>query len=104
MNNSFILVYITNPSIEEAKRIAAHLLSKHLIACANIVPINSMYYWQDKLCDEKEFVLLGKTLPSRYKEIKKEVESIHPYKTPCIMKISVSSNRKYFEWVQQETS
>jgi periplasmic divalent cation tolerance protein len=46
--------YITNPSKEEAKRIAKHLLDKRIIACANIFPIESMYWWDGK--DQNTFL------------------------------------------------
>jgi periplasmic divalent cation tolerance protein len=99
---NFILVYITNPTIEEARKIAKHLLEKKLIACANIFPITSLYWWEGKIADEKEFVLIAKTSEDNYEKVKNEVEKIHSYSTPCIIKIPVSSNKKYFDWLKTE--
>lgn len=99
---NFIFVYITNPTKKEAKKIAKHLLEKRLIACANIFPINSLYWWQGKINDEDEFVLIAKTIESNFKKIKKEVEKIHSYKTPCIIKIPVILNKKYSNWLKKE--
>ncbi|MBI2668065.1 divalent-cation tolerance protein CutA [Candidatus Woesearchaeota archaeon] len=101
--NNFILVYITNPTKEEAKKIAKHLLNKKLIACANIYSnINSLYHWKGKIADEKEFILIAKTTEKKYEKVKKEVEKIHSYTIPCIIKIPVSSNEKYFDWIRSE--
>ncbi|MBU2635343.1 divalent-cation tolerance protein CutA [Patescibacteria group bacterium] len=100
---NFIFVYITNPTKKEAKKIAKHLLKKRLIACANIFPINSLYWWEGKIADENEFVLIAKTIEANFEKVKKEVEKIHSYKTPCIIKIPVSSNKKYFDWLKKET-
>jgi len=100
--NNFVFVYITNPSKEEATEIAKHLLKKRLIACANIFPINSMYWWESKIAEEEEFILIAKTIEGNFEKLKKEVEKIHPYSIPCIVKIPVSSNEKYFEWLKNE--
>ena len=99
---NFIFIYITNPTKEEAKRIARHLLERKLIACGNIFPINSLYWWEGKIADENEFVLIAKTIEANYEKVKNEVEKIHSYQVPCIIKIPVSSNKKYFDWLKGE--
>ena len=99
---NFIFVYITNPTKKEAKKIANRLLKKKLIACANVFPINSLYWWEGKIVDENEFVLIAKTSDANFEKVKKEVEKIHSYKIPCIIKIPVSSNKEYFDWLKKE--
>ena len=97
----FIFIYITNPTRNEARKIAKHLLSKKLIACANIFPIDSLYRCKGKIADEKEFVLIAKTKKENFNKVKREVEKIHPYDIPCIVKIPVSSNEKYYHWLEK---
>ncbi len=97
-----IFVYITNPSKEEAVKLARHLLEKKLIACANIFPITSVYRWEGKIAEEGEFVLIGKTFEEKFEKVKTEVEKIHPYKIPCITKIPVEPNKKYLDWLEGE--
>lgn len=99
---TMIIIYITNPSEEEAKKIAHHLIEKRLIACANIFPITSVYRWKGKVNDDKEFVLLAKTKPELYNKVKTEVESIHSYDCPCILKIPAEANKQYDDWVSSE--
>lgn len=99
---NFVFIYITNPNKKEAVRIAKHLLKKRLIACVNIFPINSLYWWKNKIVDAKEFTLIAKTSRANFEKVKKEVEKIHPYSVPCIVKIPVSSNEKYFKWLKGE--
>ena len=97
------LIYITNPTKREAKKIAKYLIEKKLIACANIFgPVNSIYHWKGKIVDEKEFVLIAKTTDTKFAKIKKEVEKIHPYTIPCIIKIPAASNEKYFTLLKSE--
>ena len=101
--NNFIYIYITNPSKEEARKVAMHLVKKKLIACANIYDsVNSIYPWKGKIADEEECILIAKTTGANFDRVKGEVERIHPYTIPCIVKIPVSSNAKYFEWVKSE--
>ena len=100
---SFIFIYITNPTKKEARKIAKHLLSKKLIACANIFPVDSLYRDKSKIAEEKEFVLIAKTKKDNFEQVKKEVEKIHPYDIPCIVKIPVSSNEKYYKWLKEAT-
>ncbi len=100
---AFILIYITNPTRDEAKKIAKHLIDKKLIACANIYSgINSIYQWKGEIADEEEFVLIAKTIDKNFEKVKKEVESVHSYTVPCIGKIPVEFNDKYSEWLKSE--
>ncbi|MCK4938457.1 MAG: divalent cation tolerance protein CutA [Methanosarcinales archaeon] len=42
---NFIFIYITNPTKEEARKVAKHLLEKDLFTYANIFQIDSLYWW-----------------------------------------------------------
>ena len=97
-----ILVYITCKDEEEAIKISKHLLDKRLIACSNMHPIRSMYWWNGKIQDEKEFVIIAKTLEKNYKKIKGEVSRLHSYEAPCILKIDAEANESYDKWVNEE--
>ena len=99
---SFILVYITNPSKKVAKDVALHLLKKRLIACANIFPIESMYWWKGKIEQTKEVVLIAKTRKENFNKVKNEVKKIHPYTVPCIIKLSAEANKDYEDWLNKE--
>lgn len=98
-----IFIYITNPTKKEARKIALHLFSKKLIACANVHgPVNSLYPWKGKIADKTEYILIAKTVEKNFEKVKEEVEKIHFYTTSCIIKIAVSSNAKYFKWLKSQ--
>jgi periplasmic divalent cation tolerance protein len=99
---SFIFVYITNPSKKHAEKIALHLLNKRLIACVNIFPIQSFYWWKEKIEKSKEYVLIAKTIKEKFEKIKEEVKKIHEYKIPLIAKIEVEANKEYESWLKKE--
>ena len=96
------LVYITCKDEKEAIKISKHLLEKRLIACSNIFPIRSMYWWKGKIQDEKEYAILAKTSDKNYDKIKKEAEKMHSYDVPCILKINAEANEKYDKWAKEE--
>ncbi|MBW2975000.1 divalent-cation tolerance protein CutA [Candidatus Woesearchaeota archaeon] len=96
-----ILIYITAKDKEEAKKISRHLLEKKLVACTNIHPIGSMYWWDGRIEEDNEMVIIAKTKEENYKKVEEEVKKIHSYTTPCILKISAEANKEYLEWVEE---
>jgi len=101
---SFALIYITHGSEAEAKRISDHLLDKKMVACANIFPITSAYWWQGAIQNEAEWVSIVKTPLEMYESVKIAVEKIHPYEVPCIVKIEVEANTAYEQWIQDSVT
>lgn len=97
-----VFAYITNPSRKTAIKISETLLKKRIAACANIFPIESIYLWKGKIEKAKEFVLIAKTSEKNFGKLKKEVERIHPYEVPCIVKIPVQANEEYAKWLLGE--
>jgi len=96
---NFVFLYATAKDIKEAKSISKNLLEKKLIACSNMFPIESMYLWQGKIKEEKEVVLILKTIRRNVAKVKEEILRIHSYSLPCITEISVNPNEKYAEWL-----
>ena len=98
------LIYIPTSNEQEAKKISLHLLTKRLIACVNVFPIQSMYRWEGKIAEETEVVVIAKTLEKNLAKVTAEVKKIHSYKTPCILKIKAEGNEEYVQWVEKEIS
>lgn len=96
------LIYITCKDNKEAEKISKHLLEKRLIACANLHPIRSLYWWEGKIQEDNEVVVIAKTLEKNYNKIKEEVKKIHSYDVPCILKIDAEANESYDKWVKEE--
>ena len=98
-----VFIYITCKDKKEAKAISKALLKKRLIACSNMFPIESMYWWKGKIQDDKEIAILAKTKPENYDKIKQEVKKLHSYDIPRIIKIETESNEEYEDWVRGVT-
>lgn len=98
-----VLAYITCKDKKEAVRISRHLLNKRLIACSNMFPISSLYWWKGKIVNDKEFVIIAKTTEKNFKILEKEVKKMHSYEIPAILKIKTDANKDYMHWVKEET-
>lgn len=95
-----ILLYITCKDGNEAWAIAHRLLDNKLAGCAVTFPIRSMYWWDGKVMESGEEVLLIKTTSGRFKKVKKMVEELHSYDTPCIIRIDCKGSEKYEAWLR----
>lgn len=99
-----ISVYITCKDSNEAGLIAARLLERKLIACANILPITSMFNWQGRITKEKEVAMLCKTRKELFIQLREEVRQLHSYHIPCIVALPwADSDPDYRKWVEEET-
>lgn len=96
----FIIVYITFGTEEDAHRISRQLIEERIAACANIHPIHSLYWWHDIVQTEDEWVAIVKTSTERWQQLKERVQALHPFETPCIMKIEVEANDSYEAWIR----
>ena len=97
-----VFIYVTSPDMDEARTIARHLLEKKLIACANMLPANSMYWWKEEITEDEEVVMILKTERSKFKTIKKEIEGHHSHYLPCICLIKADSSEEYSNWVKNQ--
>ncbi len=99
------LIISTAGSIGEAEKMGEFLIKKKLAACVNLVSgVKSLFFWQGKLCREREVILLIKTSRARLVEIIKEIKMIHSYSVPEIVALKVEGgNREYLHWVEETT-
>lgn len=98
----YVFVYVTASSLEEAKKIAKHVLEKKLAACVNIFPVTSMYWWEGKIEGALEFAMIIKTKTEKFSELKDEIKSIHSYTTPCICAIAIEDGlREFLNWIDE---
>jgi len=99
------LIYITTGSMEEARTIGNKLVSDRLAACVNIIDnVNSMYWWEGEIQDDREVILIAKTKGSLIPELVEKVKSMHSYDCPCIVSLPIpDGNRAFLDWIVEET-
>ena len=99
------LIYITAKDKDEARRIGRALVEERLAACVNVFDgVNSMYWWEGKVQDEAEAVLVAKTKESLVPDLAERVKSLHSYSCPCIVSLPiVNGNQDFLDWIGRET-
>jgi periplasmic divalent cation tolerance protein len=100
-----VVFFVTCPGPGEGERIAKHLLRQRLAACVNVIPrIRSFYYWEGKINDEGETLLVCKTAADRVPEFIDTVRQVHTFSLPEIVGIEASVvDRRYGKWVFEGT-
>ena len=97
-------IYVTCTDKTEATRISKHLLKLKLIACANIFPVDSLYWWKGKIVKGKEAAVLIKAQEKNYSRIEKEIKKLHSYTVPCISLIKIAKiNKECEKWLKGVT-
>lgn len=104
MESKKLAVLTTCGSMEEAERVARHLLTRRVAACVNIVPgVRSLYWWKDELEEAQEFLLIAKTRPDRLAELEAELKAVHSYTTPEVIALPVEQgSAEYLAWLDRE--
>ncbi len=100
----FLIFYVTHPDEATARRISESLVAQRLAACANIFPIQSAYWWEGAVQREGEWVSILKTRIALENLLEKAIMEIHPYETPCVMRLEARANGAYEKWIEASTT
>lgn len=104
--NDPMLVYVTTPDRDIAKRIAAALIEHHEAACVNIVAgMESVYRWQGQVETDPECLLLIKTRRERLADIDERLNTLHPDDVPERIAVPIVDGAPaYMQWLQDQTA
>jgi periplasmic divalent cation tolerance protein len=103
VTNKYCYLYLTCEDQAEADKISTALLEKRLIACAKFIPIDCKYWWQGKITDAKEIMLIMESHEDLFDAIETEVKKLHSYETFVLEAIPVTKlSKKATKWMEQE--
>lgn len=99
-------VHVTAGSREEAEKVVKAAVEGRAAACAQISgPITSTYWWQGKLENDEEYLVVMKTTEERLDELVSTVKAAHSYDTPEIVAVPIVGGLgDYLTWIKQETA
>jgi len=101
---SGMVVISCTASPEKAPVIAKTLVADRLIACANIMPVRSIYRWKGAICDEGELLLVMKTREENADKVIAAIREMHTYEVPEIIVLPVMKGHgPYLDWIIRET-
>lgn len=98
------LIFTTLHQKEDAVKIGKGLLKQRLIACYNLFPVESAYWWKGKIEDDNETLMILKTKETNFKKIEAYIKKHSGYEVPKIVAQKASKvNRPYLNWINEET-
>jgi periplasmic divalent cation tolerance protein len=84
---------------DSALRIGKLLLDKRLIACSNVIRMESQYVWKGNFHEEEEYGAYFKTSLAKKNEVIKFINKHHPYEIPSITSKDIVINNAYKAWM-----
>jgi len=102
MTEQVIIALSSCPDEVTARAVAEALVSERLASCVNRLPgMTSTYFWDGRLQNEAEILLIMKTTAARLAELEARLKVLHPYELPELVVLPVSGgNEPYLAWVR----
>lgn len=102
----YVVILVIAGSEAEAEKIAKTIVEERLAACVNIVsPLRSIYRWEDKVADEREWLLLIKTRADGFSAVADRVKALHSYHVPEVIALPIVAGAEgYLRWLGDETA
>jgi periplasmic divalent cation tolerance protein len=95
-----VLVLITCGDPGEARVVAHRLVEERLAAGAQLIPIESIYRWEDEVVEDTEVLVIAKTRRDRFVEIEALVDELHSYEVPPIVMLEMAAaSAPYLAWI-----
>ncbi|MDD1705958.1 MAG: divalent-cation tolerance protein CutA [Methanoregulaceae archaeon] len=88
----------------EAKGIGQALVMQHLAACVNVTGVASVYRWKGDLCEDREQLLIIKTVKRQADAVMAEIRKLHSYELPEMIVLPIAGGYPpYLQWLAEET-
>lgn len=102
----YCVVLVASPDEEVADKLTSLLLQGKLAACVQALPkTRSRYWWEGKIQETEEILLVIKTRASLLPEIIKCVKGNHPYSVPEVVSLPIADgNKDYLSWIGDNTA
>jgi periplasmic divalent cation tolerance protein len=100
----YCVVMTTMGSDDEARALCRSLVERGLVACAQRIPVESLYRWEGELVEDRETLVLLKTRRARSPELMAALQAQHPYDVPEVLELPVTGGwPPYLRWVDEQT-
>ncbi len=90
-------------SHEEALNIARALVDQKLAACVNVISgVDSIYRWEGKIEQAKEWLLMIKTTADAFERVRDKIKELHSYELPECVCIGIEDgDANYLKWIAE---
>jgi len=96
-----VIVCFTAANEEEAERIVEVLIKDRLVACANMFPVKSVYWWKDAVARDEEVFVWTKTKAENFNKIVERIREMHSYELPVVEMIDSETFPEVENWVNK---
>ena len=102
----YIVVFVTAKDKAEGQKIADKLIDDKIAACVNILEgVTSLFWWEGKIDQAREVLLIIKTRKILFNKLKKVVKAAHSYAVPEIIALPIiNGNVDYLKWIKDSTT
>lgn len=100
------MVYMTMETPQQARDIGRALIEARLAACINIIDgMKSLYWWQGKVEEGSETVVIAKTREDMVSKLTAKVKEMHSYDCPCVVSLPIDNGYpEFLSWIEAETA
>jgi len=99
-NGVYAMVITTCANIKSAKLLAEIIVQERLAACVQLIPIESVYVWDGKVCNENETLMFIKTKAVLFDKLSSVIRENHPYDLPEIIRLPIDGGLpEYLNWI-----
>jgi periplasmic divalent cation tolerance protein len=103
MSEGYSVIFVTASSRAEADAIAKLLIEEKLAACVTILPVHSVYTWQNQVHQDDEWQLMIKSHLDRFPALEAKIREVHSYEVPEIIALPiVAGSQPYLQWISQQ--
>ena len=89
----------------DADKLAGILVTAKAAACVQILPIKSCYFWDGKVTNDAEYLLLIKTRADLHEMAAELIKRNHSYELPEIISLPIfAGSSSYLNWIDAATS
>lgn len=104
-SEEYSVVFTTTATEKDARTLARKLVQERLVACAQIIPIHSVYTWEGAVTETGEWLLVLKSRTDAFDGIESYIQEHHPYEVPEILRIPVTAGyAPYLNWMTESTT
>lgn len=94
------VVLVTASSQQEGEAIAQALVEAQMAACVTLIPVHSIYTWQNQVMKEQEWQLIIKTDLTQFSVLEKKIRELHSYEVPEIIALPIlAGSQPYLQWI-----
>lgn len=97
-----VLIKTATDSEENAKRIVKALIEPKLCACCQVYQVDSTYWWEGEIVNQKEWVVEARTNTNMLNSVFEKIMEIHTYELPEILAIAVAAEDQYTTWAKEK--